>query len=83
MTPQDAWLGDEQHRTDRVEGRHVSPSDEAFNEDQKAGDPTWGMRDLEAVMETARLRGLDLGERVSMPAANLAIVFQRPARPRA
>ena len=58
-------------------GRHTAPSNAAFDESLKARDPAWGVRDLEAVTALAAGRGLDLAERIDMPANNLCLVFIR------
>ena len=62
----------------RRAGQHTAPSNEAFDQQLRARDPDWGVRDLEAVAEVARSRGLALEEVVEMPANNLTVVF-RPA----
>jgi SAM-dependent methyltransferase len=61
----------------RVGGAHTAPSNAAFDADLRARDPSWGVRDLEAVVELAASRGLTLAERVAMPANNLTLVFRR------
>lgn len=61
----------------RVGGAHTAPSNAAFDEDLRARDPRWGVRDLEAVVAEARTHGLARVETVAMPANNLAVVFRR------
>lgn len=61
----------------RVGGAHTAPSNAAFDADLRARDPSWGVRDLEAVVELAGSHGLTLAERVAMPANNLTLVFRR------
>lgn len=61
----------------KQEGKHTAPSNHAFDESLRAQNPQWGVRNLEEVIETARLQGLNLLEVVSMPANNLSIIFQR------
>lgn len=56
-------------------GRHTAPSNEAFDWSLRATDPSWGVRDLEAVAAAAA--GFDLAETVEMPANNLVLVFRR------
>ncbi|MGU3359544.1 DUF938 domain-containing protein [Methylobacterium sp. M6A4_1b] len=63
----------------REGGRHTAESNAAFDEDLRARDPRWGVRDLEAVVETAARRGLRLDSRLTLPANNLALVFRRDA----
>jgi Protein of unknown function (DUF938) len=58
-------------------GQHTAPSNEAFDAWLKQRDPGFGVRDLEAVEEAARVQGLALKEIVEMPANNLSLVFLR------
>jgi SAM-dependent methyltransferase len=55
----------------------TAPSNEAFDADLKARNPAWGLRSREAVMELAAAEGLELAERIEMPANNLSLVFVR------
>jgi Protein of unknown function (DUF938) len=41
------------------------------------GDPAWGVRDLEAVVECAAEHGLDLLGHEPMPANNLSLILRR------
>jgi len=59
------------------DGRHTAPSNARFDAALRAQDPEWGVRDLEAVAETAARNGLDLAEIVEMPADNLSLIFRR------
>ena len=61
----------------RRHGRHTAPSNEAFDASLRERDAQWGVRDLEAVVETANGHGLGLSEVVEMPANNLSVVFTR------
>jgi GNAT superfamily N-acetyltransferase len=61
----------------RVGGRHTAPSNEAFDAGLRARNAAWGVRDLEAVVETAARAGFDLAERVAMPANNQSVIFRR------
>jgi SAM-dependent methyltransferase len=58
-------------------GRHIAPSNEAFDFDLRRRDAAWGVRDLEAVASLAEARGFGLPEIVDMPANNLSLVFKR------
>ena len=58
-------------------GVHTSPSNEAFDQDLRRRNPEWGIRDLEEVAGLASIYGLDLVERIPMPANNLSLVFRR------
>ncbi len=58
-------------------GHHTAPSNAAFDAFLRAGNPDWGLRDVEAVAEAAGPQGLVLREVVDMPANNLSLVFTR------
>jgi hypothetical protein len=58
-------------------GRHTAPSNAQFDRYLRAYDPNWGVRDVEAVIETAGHHGLDPVDIVPMPANNLSIVLRR------
>jgi SAM-dependent methyltransferase len=61
----------------RLDGRHTAPSNAAFDEDLRARDPRWGVRDLETVSAEAARHGLAFVERVPMPANNQSVVWRR------
>ena len=58
-------------------GGHTAPSNEVFDQQLRGANPEWGVRDLEAVEDAARLQGLTLEEVAEMPANNLTVVFRR------
>ena len=58
-------------------GQHISKSNEQFDSDLRAHNAEWGLRDLEAVSETAACSGFVLAEVVEMPANNFSLVFKR------
>lgn len=58
-------------------GVHTAPSNEAFDQDLRRRNPEWGVRDLEAVADLATGLGLELVERIPMPANNLSVVFRK------
>jgi len=62
-------------------GAHTASSNEQFDASLKANDPTWGVRDLEAVEAVARDNGFQLVEVVSMPANNFSVVFKVSSTP--
>lgn len=64
------------------DGSHTAPSNEAFDRDLRARDPSWGVRALEAVTAEARRNALERVELVAMPANNLSVVFRRLATQR-
>jgi cyclopropane fatty-acyl-phospholipid synthase-like methyltransferase len=59
------------------DGAHTSRSNEMFDFSLKQRDPSWGVRDLEAVTAAAEAQGLALREVVQMPANNLSVIFAR------
>ena len=61
----------------RIGGAHTAPSNAAFDLDLRARDPSFGVRDLEAVVAEAGANGLVLAERVEMPANNQTLVLRR------
>ncbi len=58
-------------------GAHTAASNEAFDRDLRLRNPEWGVRDVGEVADLARASGLNLDERVLMPANNLSLVFRR------
>jgi len=56
----------------------TAPGNLAFDQDLKARNQAWGIRDLAEVAAEAGRHGLALRERIEMPASNLVVVFERP-----
>jgi hypothetical protein len=63
----------------RRDGRHTAASNEAFDCDLRTKDPTWGVRDLEAVATLAATHGFAEPIVTEMPANNLSLIFERQA----
>jgi SAM-dependent methyltransferase len=61
----------------RVRGEDMAPSNASFDVSLRQRDPSWGVRDLEAVASLAGEQQLTLQERVEMPANNQMLLFQR------
>jgi hypothetical protein len=61
----------------RRQGRHTSPSNEAFDELLRRQDPDWGVRDLDEVSRLADTVGFDLLQTHEMPSNNLTVVFRK------
>ena len=61
----------------KMAGEHTAPSNAAFDESLRQRDPSWGIRDLEAVIDIAGRNGLTHVETNDMPANNKLIVFRR------
>jgi hypothetical protein len=58
----------------------TAASNLAFDADLRARDPAWGLRSLEAVRGEAEAAGLQLQQRIAMPANNLLLAWQlRPS----
>ena len=61
----------------RRPGRPLEPSNAAFDRSLRLTDPRWGLRELDAVRESAAANGLAGECVVEMPANNLSVVFRR------
>lgn len=61
----------------RRKGVHTSPGNEAFDLDLRRRNPTWGIRDVEAVAKLAGNCGFADPKIIEMPANNLSLVFRR------
>jgi len=57
------------------QGKHTSPSNESFDFSLRSQNSTWGVRNLEDVVQAASDRGLQLLEVIPMPANNLSVLF--------
>lgn len=55
----------------------TAPSNLAFDESLRRRNPEWGLRQVEAVAALAAQNGLELCERIAMPANNLTLVFRK------
>ena len=58
-------------------GFATAPSNEAFDRNLRNRNPTWGLRDLEAVAAIAQSVGFSLPAVIEMPANNLSAVLRR------
>ena len=61
----------------RRKGVARAPSNEAFDRSLRDRNPTWGLRDLEAVVAIAQAMGFPVPAIIEMPANNLSVVFRR------
>jgi hypothetical protein len=57
----------------------TAPSNLSFDLSLKTRDPAWGLRRLDEVTALAAQHHLELSERISMPANNLALIFHKAA----
>jgi SAM-dependent methyltransferase len=55
----------------------TAPSNLAFDQSLRSRNPAWGLRQLDAVATLAAVHGLELSERIAMPANNLVLVFRK------
>ncbi len=62
-------------------GREPAPGNVAFDQWLQERDPDWGIRRLDRVLSLAGRHGLQLRERVEMPANNLSLVLTREESP--
>jgi len=58
-------------------GFATAPSNQAFDQSLRDRNPTWGLRDLEAVATIAQSVGFSVPTVTEMPANNLSVVFRR------
>ena len=61
----------------RRQGQATAPGNAAFDQQLKAQNPAWGVRNLEDVAYVAKAEGFDLCEICDMPANNLGVVFRK------
>jgi len=62
-------------------GEHTADSNLAFDNDLRARNPEWGVRDLGEVEAIAHRHGFTLEQKHEMPANNLSVVFRLKGRP--
>lgn len=65
------------------EGVATSPGNRAFDAELRQRHPAWGLRPLGDVVQTASDAGLQLEQRIGMPANNLVLVFRCAPAPAA
>ena len=58
-------------------GQHTAPSNSAFDAQLRSQDPRWGVRDVEAVIDTAGESAFEYKTDIPMPANNLMLLFRR------
>jgi hypothetical protein len=61
----------------RRTGHSLEPSNEAFDLDLRRRDPSWGLREVDAVTACAADHGLRFETIVEMPANNLSVIFRK------
>jgi SAM-dependent methyltransferase len=55
----------------------TAPTNVSFDQSLRSRDPAWGIRRLDEVKAQAAKNGLELSERIAMPANNLALFFRK------
>ncbi len=58
-------------------GQHTASSNELFDQSLRSQNPSWGVRDLEAVVALANQHQFNLSQTIEMPANNLSVIFAR------
>lgn len=59
-------------------GEHIADSNASFDQSLKSRNPAWGVRDIENdLLPLAKSTGFKLSQRLSMPANNLVLEFQK------
>jgi Protein of unknown function (DUF938) len=61
----------------KQQGKHTAPSNESFDLSLRAQESSWGVRDLEEVIDVAQQHDLHFQQVIPMPANNLSVVFRR------
>ena len=61
----------------RRHGRHMAPSNVAFDAQLRLRNPAWGLRNIEDLARLADRAGFDLSETVEMPSNNLSVIFEK------
>lgn len=60
-----------------LDGRPTSEGNAAFDASLRGRNPAWGLRDIGDLETLGRSKGLELIERVGMPANNYLLVFEK------
>lgn len=61
----------------KIQGKHTSSSNEAFDRSLQDRNAQWGVRNLEDVVALAEANSLSLKEVIAMPANNLSVIFYK------
>ena len=61
----------------QVDGQHTSPSNAEFDAYLTRQNPSWGIRDIQALEEAAAVQNFGLRQTLDMPANNKFLVFAR------
>ena len=61
----------------KIKNKHISQSNELFDKSLKIQNKNWGVRNLDAVNEEARVNGFFENELIEMPANNFSIIYRK------
>ena len=61
----------------RFDRNHTAASNDAFDRSLRQQNPEWGVRDTSDLVATAAPAGLDLADKIDMPANNFILRFKR------
>jgi len=61
----------------KIEGKHISESNELFDKSLKIENDDWGVRNLEEVNKEALINGFEQKHLIKMPANNLTLIYQK------
>jgi len=61
----------------RRSDRPLAPGNAAFDEDLRARNPAWGLRELDTVIACAADHGFVFEQVIDMPANNLSVIFRK------
>jgi hypothetical protein len=63
----------------RFHGEHTAPSNAAFDQSLRSRNASWGVRDIDELLELGGQTGFTLEEQVVMPANNMTLMWTRDA----
>jgi len=61
----------------KIEGKHISKSNEFFDKSLKIQNNAWGVRNLEEVNKEAIINGFQQKQLIQMPANNLTLIYRK------
>lgn len=61
----------------KIEDKHVSESNELFDNSLKIQNNEWGVRNLEEVNKEAKINGFQQKQLIKMPANNLTVIYEK------
>ena len=61
----------------KIEGKHISETNELFDKSLKIQNNDWGVRNLEEVNKEAIINGFKQKQLIQMPANNLMLIYKK------